>query len=520
MTAPSAETAPLPARTLGALVGAAGGAWRCAAPDPATPVAALAEDSRKVAAGTIFAALPGTRVHGADFVPYALRQDALAIVIDPADLARAEKAAGMPADAWPAPVLLAETPRRWLALAAAAFWAAQPGVMAAVTGTNGKTSTAHFLREIWAFAGHRAANLGTTGIEGDGFEAEGRLTTPEPLILHPMLADLAARGCTHAAMETSSHGLAQHRADGVRLAAAALTHITRDHLDYHASFQDYVAAKLRLFGGVLPAGGTAVLNVDDPSFAEARALAQARGQAVIATGRGEDADLRILEQRFAPAGQRVVFGWAEARYACELSLIGAFQAENVATAAALALATDVPADTVFDALAHLTTVRGRMERAGTRTTGAAVYVDYAHTPDALVSALKSIRPHATGRLVVVFGAGGDRDPGKRPLMGRAAGEGADVAILTDDNPRSEPPAAIRAAVREGCPDAIEIGGRAEANLAGVDALEGPGDLLLIAGKGHEQGQEIAGEIHPFDDAEQARAAIAALDGLDALEDEA
>jgi UDP-N-acetylmuramoyl-L-alanyl-D-glutamate--2,6-diaminopimelate ligase len=315
-------------------------------------------------------------------------------------------------------------------------------------------------------------------------------------------------------MEASSHGLAQHRLDGVRLTAAALTHITRDHLDYHATFEDYVGAKLRLFGDVLPEGATAVIGADDPVFARAKAVAEARGQRVIATGRSEAANLRILGAEFHAAGQTVTFGWEGRRHEVRLGLVGDFQAENVATAAALAIATGVPAETVFAALPKLTTVRGRMELAGRRASGAAVYVDYAHTPDALGSALRALRPHCEGDLVVVFGAGGDRDRGKRPLMGAAAAANADQVIVTDDNPRSEDPDEIRAAVLEGCPRAQDIGGRAEAILAGVDTLREPGDVLLIAGKGHEQGQEVAGQVLPFDDAEQARAAIDALDGED------
>ncbi|MEM6489372.1 MAG: UDP-N-acetylmuramoyl-L-alanyl-D-glutamate--2,6-diaminopimelate ligase [Pseudomonadota bacterium] len=516
MTARDPTHQPLQGPTLETLLAAAPAVplAGAAVPPASMPVPALAVDSRKVAEGTVFVAVPGSRLDGADFVPYALRQGAGAIVIAPEAVARAERAVERPAPSWGVPVLLAEVPRRWLALAAAAFHGVQPRVIAAVTGTNGKTSTAHFLRGIWAAAGRRAASFGTTGVEGTGFEALGTLTTPEPIALHALLADLAVKGCTHAAMEASSHGLAQHRLDGVRLSAAALTNITRDHLDYHKTHAAYVAAKLRLFRHVLPRDAVAVLGADDPVYAEARAAALARGQRVIATGRSANAELRIVAQRFRPAGQQVMFGWAGRTYTVELGLVGAFQAENVATAAALAIATGVPVRVVFDALAALTPVRGRMELAGRRANRAAVYVDYAHTPGALASALASIRPHAEGRLICVFGAGGDRDAGKRIEMGRAVAERADLACVTDDNPRSEDPAAIRAAVMQGCPEAIEIGDRAEAILAGVDALQAPGDVLLIAGKGHEQGQEVAGRMLPFDDVSQAEAAIAALDGLD------
>ncbi|MGF1554127.1 MAG: UDP-N-acetylmuramoyl-L-alanyl-D-glutamate--2,6-diaminopimelate ligase [Paracoccaceae bacterium] len=500
-----------PARDLAALVAAAGEGTRLGAWPERVAVEALAVDSRAVAPGTLFVAVAGARLDGADFVPYALRQDACAVVLAEDAVARAEAAVGRSVGDWGVPVLAVTRPRVWLARAAAAFHGAQPETVAAVTGTNGKTSTATFLRAIWEAAGERAANIGTTGIGGRGFEAEGRLTTPDPLALHAILARLAQAGCTHAAMEASSHGLAQARLDGVRLAAGALTNITRDHLDYHASAEDYVAAKLRLFREVLPEGAAAVLNADDPVYGRARAAAEARGLRVIATGRAEGADLRVLDQRFEPDGQSLTLAWAGRSWPVRLVLVGAFQAENVATAAALALATGLAPETVFPALSRLETVRGRLELAGRRANGAAVYVLYAHPPDALAAAIASIRPHVEGRLVVVFGAGGDRDPGKRAPMGRAVATGADVAILTDDNPRAEDPAAIRAAVREGCPEAIEIGDRAEAILTGVDALAAPGDLLLIAGKGHEQGQEVAGETRPFDDAAQARAAIAALD---------
>ncbi|MBK0399661.1 UDP-N-acetylmuramoyl-L-alanyl-D-glutamate--2,6-diaminopimelate ligase [Limibaculum sp. M0105] len=497
-------------RTLGGL-GLLGLPVAGATPDPAAPVAGIAVDSRAVRDGFVFVAVPGVKLDGASFGQFAVRQGALAVVATPAgaEVIRADLGE------LSVPVFLTEEPRLWLSRLAAAFYARQPEVIAAVTGTNGKTSTAHFLREIWAAAGCRAAAIGTTGVEGDGFAEPGSHTTPEPVSLHALLARLAEKGCTHAVMEASSHGLAQHRLDGVRLTAAALTHITRDHLDYHASFEDYVAAKLRLFGAVLPVGGTAVLNADDPIFREARTLAQSREQRVISTGRSEAADLRIAEASYHGGGQSVTFVFQGTRYPVELALVGDFQAENVATAAALALGTGLEARGVFDALPHLTGVRGRMQLAARRANGASVFVDYAHTPDALASALKALRPHCPGNLVVVFGAGGDRDRGKRPLMGQAAAQYADQVIVTDDNPRSEPPAAIRGAVLAGCPDATEIGERAAAILAGVDALRGPGDCLLVAGKGHEQGQEVAGRILPFDDVSQAAASVAALDGAEA-----
>lgn len=480
-------------------------------PDAAAPVAGIAVDSRVVREGFIFVAIPGEKLDGATFGQFAVRQGAVALVATPAGAEVIRADLGELA----VPVFLTDEPRLWLSRLAAAFYGRQPEIMAAVTGTNGKTSTAHFLREIWASVGYAAAAIGTTGVEGEGFAEPGSHTTPEPVSLHALLARLADKGCTHAVMEASSHGLAQYRLDSVRLAAAALTHITRDHLDYHASFEDYVAAKLRLFGAVLPEGGTAVLNADDPVYREARTLAEARGQRVIAMGRSAQADLRIEAARYHAGGQAVVFLWEGRSYTANLALVGDFQAENVATAAALALGTGVESEKVFAALPGLTGVRGRMQLAARRVNGASVFVDYAHTPDALASALKALRPHCAGNLVVVFGAGGDRDRGKRPLMGQAAVKHADQVIVTDDNPRSEPPAAIRGAVLAGCPDATEIGERAAAILAGVDALRGPGDCLLVAGKGHEQGQEVAGRILPFDDVSQAAASVAALDGAEA-----
>jgi UDP-N-acetylmuramoyl-L-alanyl-D-glutamate--2,6-diaminopimelate ligase len=459
--------------------------------------------------GFVFFAIPGTRLDGAHFAQYAVRQGAVAVVATAEGVETAHADIG----ALPVPFLVTDNPRRTLALTAARFFGSQPQFVVAVTGTNGKTSTTHFLRQIWAAAGHQAAAFGTTGVVGEGFEEPLAQTTPDPITLHALLARLAAKGCSHAAMEASSHGLAQHRLDGVELAAAGLTNITRDHLDYHPDHEAYVAAKLRLFAELVPPGGVAVLNADDPVFGRAREAAQARGLRVISVGRADGAELRILGTRFHADGQDVRLGWQGAEHRAHLKLIGDFQAANVALAAGLAIATGVPPAAVFAALPGLSGVRGRMQLAARRANGAAVYVDYAHTPDALATAIEALRPHCPGKLVVVFGAGGDRDAGKRPLMGEAVARRADVAIVTDDNPRSEDPAAIRRAVLAGCPQAHEIGDRAAAILAGVDTLSEAGDCLLIAGKGHEQGQEVMGRILPFDDVTQAQASVAALDGL-------
>jgi len=482
-------------------------------------ITGLAVDSREVKDGFLFAALKGVKADGAKFAPYAIRQGAAAVLasLDGALRAAAEL------DGFPVPFVIDPDPRARLAQIAARFHGRQPEVMVAVTGTNGKTSTASFCRQLWAALGRSAASFGTTGVEGDGFDEPLSHTTPEPTELHALLARLAEKGATHAAMEASSHGLAQRRLDGVALKAAALTNITRDHLDYHPDFADYAAAKLRLFSDLLPEGGAAVLNADDPIFATARAVVAARRLRAIPVGRSAEAGpgLRILGTEFHDDGQTVRFAFAGAEQAARLSLIGEFQASNALTAAGLLLGCGEDPAAVFAALPALCGVRGRMELVARRSNGGAVFVDYAHTPDALTTALTAMRAHTPGRLLVVFGAGGDRDPGKRPLMGRAAAAAADLVFVTDDNPRSEDPAAIRAAVLQGAlavsPDASDAGARDEAILAAVDALQ-PGDRLLIAGKGHETGQVIGTEILPFDDAEQARAAVAALDGLDQWED--
>ena len=469
-------------------------------------IAGLAVDSRLVRPGFLFAALPGSKAHGAEFISYALRMGAAAVLTDRAgaEIARDVLAAN------PAALVLAEDPRQALAFAAALWFGRQPDWVVAVTGTNGKTSVASFTRQIWAALGHEAANIGTTGVEG-AFSAASAHTTPEPLTLHRLLADMAAAGVTHAAMEASSHGLAQRRLDGVRLIAAAFTNFTQDHLDYHQTFDEYFSAKAGLFARVLPPEGVAVLNIDDPRGPELAAMCRARGQQVLTVGSAEGADLRILGQRFDATGQDLRFGWQGRPYMARLGLIGGFQAANVLAAAGLAIASGELPEQVFAVLARLTTVRGRMQLAATRENGAAVFVDYAHTPDAVETALRALRPHVLGRIVVILGAGGDRDRGKRPLMGAAATAHADQVIVTDDNPRSEDPAAIRAAVLAAAPEATEVGDRAEAILRGVDAL-GPGDALLIAGKGHESGQVVGDTVYPFDDAEQASVAVAALDG--------
>ncbi len=469
-------------------------------------VSAITSDSRAVREGTLFAALPGSHVHGARFIPDALEAGAGAILTDAAG-ARLAADALAGADA---ALVLAEDPRQTLAYAAALWFGAQPETMVAVTGTNGKTSVASFTRQIWEALGLDAVNLGTTGVEG-AISAAMTHTTPDPVTLHHLLARCAREGVTHAAMEASSHGLDQCRLDGVRLRAAAFTNITQDHLDYHPDFAAYLDAKAGLFARVLPEDGVAVVNIDDPNGAHMAGIAAERGQDLITVGRRAGADLHLTGQRFDATGQVLRFDWEDRSHQVRLDLIGGFQAENVALAAALAIAAGADAGRVIAALPAMTTVRGRMQLAATRHTGAAVFVDYAHTPDAVATALKALRPHVMGRLTAIIGAGGDRDRGKRPLMGQAAAQFADAVIVTDDNPRSEDPATIRAAVRAGCPGATEVADRAEAILRGVDTL-GPGDALLICGKGHETGQIVGSDVLPFDDAEQASLAVSVLDG--------
>ena len=469
------------------------------------PVTGISVDSRQVQPGTLFAAMPGSKVHGAEFIQYALRMGAVAVLTDAegatlaADsLAQAEVA-----------LVVTDAPREALSRAAALWYGAQPQTMIAVTGTNGKTSVSTFVRQIWIEMGLAAVNLGTTGVEG-AWTAPLAHTTPEPITLHRTLAEASANGITHAAMEASSHGLDQRRLDGVTLKAAGFTNFTQDHLDYHETFDAYFDAKAGLFSRVLPEDGTAVINIDDPKGVDMVAIARARGCEVITVGR-DGGDLHLTGQRFDATGQDLRFSYRGKTYQKRLNLIGGFQADNVLLAAGLVIACGADPAHVFDTLPHLTTVRGRMQLAATRDNGGAVFVDYAHTPDAIATALQAMRPHVMGRLVAIVGAGGDRDRAKRPLMGQAAAAHADLVFVTDDNPRSEDPATIRAAVMEGVPEATEVGDRAEAILRGIDAI-GPGDALLIAGKGHETGQTIGDDVLPFDDVEQASVAVAALDG--------
>lgn len=453
-------------------------------------ITGVTADSRKVRPGFLFAALPGSLADGAAYAVQAVSAGAAAVI------------AAQPLPALSAPVIVVADPRRAYALASAAFWGAQPPVCVAVTGTNGKTSVATFCRQIFASAGRRAASMGTLGVLATGPDLDAQLTppgltTPDAGDVAELLAQLAGMGVTHLALEASSHGIDQRRLDGVRLKAAGFLNLTQDHLDYHGDMDTYRAAKLRLFEALLPRGGVAVLNADSDAFGHFAAAAIQAGQAILSVGEAGQS-LRLNRRELLPDGQRMSLSYDGRTFDLRLPLAGAFQAANALAAAGLCLAAGESIETVLAALERLQGAPGRMQRIGSGPRGGEAYVDYAHTPDGLRTALSALRPHTRGRLIVVFGAGGDRDAAKRPLMGAAAAELADIAIVTDDNPRSEDPAAIRAQVRAGAPEAQDIGDRRAAIAAAV-ALMREGDVLVVAGKGHEQGQTIAGVIHPFDD---------------------
>jgi UDP-N-acetylmuramoyl-L-alanyl-D-glutamate--2,6-diaminopimelate ligase len=462
----------------------------------------LTSDSRAVVQGYLFAALPGTRADGSTFIADAVRRGAAA-VLAPTGV----DAAAITADAGgrAVPVLTDADPRRRLARIAARFYAGQPATVAAVTGTNGKTSVVWFVHQIWRALGRRAAGLGTLGLVRGAHLHPGNLTTPDPVALHRTLAELASDGVSHLAMEASSHGLDQRRLDGVRIASAGFTNLSRDHLDYHCSEAAYLAAKLRLFDTLVGADGSAVINADATHSAAVIRAAAARGLRLIRYGRSGE-ELRLTERTPAPGGgQRLVVAAAGRDEFVHLPLVGDFQAMNALCAAGLAWACGEDLGAVLAALAHLDPVPGRLERVACSRAGAPVYVDYAHTPDALAAVLATLRPWCEGRLWVVFGCGGDRDAGKRAEMGGVASALADRVVVTDDNPRSEDPAAIRAQVLAGCSDAKEIGDRGQAIVAAIEALQAT-DVLVIAGKGHETGQIVGDRVVPFDDRAFARAA--------------
>jgi UDP-N-acetylmuramoyl-L-alanyl-D-glutamate--2,6-diaminopimelate ligase len=460
----------------------------------------LTADSRRVEPGWLFAALSGTRADGRAFIDDALARGAAAVLV-PAD-------APLPALARPVPIIRDANPRRRLALIAARFHGAQPSVIAAVTGTQGKTSTVDFTRQLWKQLGCRAASLGTLGVVTTGLTTDGALTTPDPVELHRQLAELARGGTDHLAMEASSHGLDQFRLDGVVVTAAAFTNLGRDHLDYHPTMEAYLAAKRRLFETLLVPGGAAVLNADVPEFDSLYALCKKRRLRVLAYGR-KGAEIRLESVTPGATGQHLVINLLGRRHEIDYPLAGQFQAMNGLAALGLVIGGGEEREAAVEALTKLTGVRGRLERVAVHPDGAPIYVDYAHKPGALETVLTTLRPHASGRLVVVFGCGGDRDRGKRPQMGEIAARLADRVIVTDDNPRSEDPASIRAEILAASPQAREIGDRAVAINTAIAELAA-GDLLVIAGKGHETYQIVGDRTLPFDDASVARAAVAAL----------
>ncbi len=467
-------------------------------------ITGLTADSREVRPGFLFAALPGFRQDGADFIADAVARGAAAVLISP----------GVDVGGISVPCVVDKLPRRRLAKLAARFYPEQPDTVVAVTGTSGKSSVVGFLRQIWSALGLRAGSLGTLGAVAEALDEKIAHTTPEPVTLHRLLRDLSQRGVDHLAVEASSHGIDQARLDAIRLAGAIFTNLSRDHLDYHADADDYFRAKHRLFDELLPADGLAVLNIASEFTAELVATGRRRNHRLLTYGirsasEMPDIGCRLLERR--GEGQLIEVHAQGELAQVFLPLVGDFQAENVM--AALAAAVGLGADTkaVLAALPKLAGTRGRLELVGARENGARVYVDYAHKPEAIEIACRALRPFTEGRLIIVFGCGGDRDRGKRPMMARAAVRAADLVIVTDDNPRSEDASEIRRQTLVGAPEASEIGDRAEAIASACGMLQ-TGDVLLVAGKGHETGQQVGNKILPFDDAEQVRSALAALDG--------
>ena len=464
----------------------------------AVDVKGLAVDSRAVKPGDLFFALAGTKTDGSRFIDSAVKAGAVAVAGE-----RASSDVRVP-------FVVTPNPRRALALAAAKFYPRQPATIAAVTGTSGKTSVAAFTRQIWERLGHASASIGTIGLVSPKRTVYGSLTTPDPIALHKQLDEITGDGVTHLAFEASSHGLDQFRLDGVRVAAGGFTNLSRDHMDYHPDEAHYLAAKLRLFRDLIAPDGAAVISADHDVSQQVIDAAQARGLRVIAVGRNADGDgegIRLVGATVEGFVQNLALAHRGRNTTVKLPLVGEFQIENALVAAGLAIGTGSEPDAVLAALEHLEGAKGRLEQVG-EYNGAPIFVDYAHKPDALAKALQALRPYAKRKLVVIFGAGGDRDAGKRPIMGAIAAENADHVIVTDDNPRSENPATIRAAILAGARGATDIGDRAEAIRQGIAALQ-PGDALLIAGKGHETGQIVGDKVLPFSDHEAVAAALAA-----------
>jgi UDP-N-acetylmuramoyl-L-alanyl-D-glutamate--2,6-diaminopimelate ligase len=464
----------------------------------AVDVTGLASDSRTVKPGEVFFALAGSKIDGARFIDAAVTSGAVALVGD-----------HPPPGGCSVPFVVTANPRRALALAAARFFPRQPQTIAAVTGTSGKTSVAAFTRQIWQRLGHASASIGTIGLVSPKRTIYGSLTTPDPIALHRQLDEIAAEGVTHLAFEASSHGLDQFRLDGVRIAAGGFTNLSRDHMDYHPDVAHYLAAKLRLFRELIVPDGVAVISADHDCSATVIDAARARHLQIVTVGRNGDGageGIRLVAVGIEGFAQQLQLQHRGRVYEVRLPLVGDFQIENALVSAGLAIATGSAPEEVFAALEHLEGAKGRLERVGERN-GAPIFVDYAHKPDALAKALQALRPYAKRKLVVVFGAGGDRDAGKRPLMGAIASEYADSVIVTDDNPRGENPALIRAAILTAARGASEIGDRTEAIRTAISALQ-PGDALLIAGKGHETGQIVGDRVLPFSDHDAVASALA------------
>jgi UDP-N-acetylmuramoyl-L-alanyl-D-glutamate--2,6-diaminopimelate ligase len=464
----------------------------------AIEVSGLAVDSRTVKPGDLFFALAGSKTDGSRFIDAAIASGAVAVACEQA-----------PPGERRVPIVVTSNPRRALALAAARFYPKQPATIAAVTGTSGKTSVAAFTRQIWQRLGHASASIGTIGLVSPKRTVYGSLTTPDPIALHRQLDEIANDGVTHLAFEASSHGLDQYRLDGVRIAAGGFTNLTRDHMDYHPDVAHYLAAKLRLFRDLVVDGGAAVISADHDCSPEVIAAARERGLRIVAVGRhanGAGEGIRLVDAIVEGFAQKLALEHRGRRHMIKLPLVGEFQIENALVAAGLAIGTGSEVDAVLASLEHLEGAKGRLERVGEHN-GAPIFVDYAHKPDALAKALQALRPYAERKLIVVFGCGGDRDAGKRPLMGAIASDNADSVIVTDDNPRSENPEKIRAAILDAATGAEDIGDRANAIRAGIAALQ-PGDALLIAGKGHETGQIVGDKTLPFSDHEAVAAALA------------
>ncbi|MDT7534889.1 UDP-N-acetylmuramoyl-L-alanyl-D-glutamate--2,6-diaminopimelate ligase [Sphingobium sp. SA2] len=453
-------------------------------------VTGFAIDNRKVAPGTVFGAFQGLRVNGEDYIADAVKAGAIAVVARPQAVVEG------------AIHIAHANPRRLFAQLAARYFAPFPDVTVAVTGTNGKTSTVELARQLWRMMGHHAASIGTLGVTTSVDQVSTGLTTPDIVTFLANMSGLRREGVSHAAFEASSHGLDQYRTEGLPVVAGAFTNLSRDHLDYHGDMDRYFDAKMRLFDEVVAADGAAVVWADDAWSDKVIARVAARGLKLLSVGEKGEA-LRLVSRTPTQLGQLLEINVEGKRYTVNLPLIGAYQAANALTAAGLVIATGGDVVKVLELLGRVQPVRGRLERAVISKTGAPVYVDYAHTPDGLKAAIEALRPHTKGRLIALFGAGGDRDAGKRPLMGQVAAELADHVIVTDDNPRSEEPSAIRAAVMAGARGAEEIGGR-RAAIAAAIALAGKDDIVLLAGKGHEQGQIIGDRVLPFDDVTVAR----------------